>query len=184
MARVVVGSPPPRVWERVALGHEARGAVQAMAATARGRRSLRAVVATLGAHDVGRHEVGEIVERVLQALSSGRCRVHLPVRLRAAFDPSVSVEPPQPAVGPGPVTTAPPPDEPAPLEEHEDWIEIELVDEAQGLIGRRSLLLELADGSSRTAETDAFGVARITGLPPGPVTVTFLDVDERELIEG
>ncbi len=59
------------------------------------------------------------------------------------------------------------------------WIEIELIDEADGPIAGQLCRFTLPDGTTRTGQTNDEGVARLDGIMPGECQISFTELDQR-----
>jgi hypothetical protein len=66
------------------------------------------------------------------------------------------------------------------LLEFKDWIEIELKDENGNPVPNQRYVIELPDGSKKEGNLDENGHAKIEGIPPGAINVSYPDALENE----
>ena len=59
------------------------------------------------------------------------------------------------------------------------WVEIEVVDETGAPVAHQPYRIEAPDGEICEGWTDAKGVARIEGIPPGTCKITLTNLDEK-----
>jgi hypothetical protein len=65
-----------------------------------------------------------------------------------------------------------------------DWIEIEVRDKDDTLVGGVDYTIDLADGSRREGKLNSKGFARIESVPPGPYRATFPNLPDVAVSEG
>ncbi|GEM_PF-4425034 len=173
---------PGTHWEPVPTRQRRMLVLREMLRSPSGRTHLRAVASELAVmgESAGDCPDADLVDRLDRALGRGHGQL-LQRRLepralsQGLIDAGASGQLGAPNV---------PMAQPAPLVDNEDWIEIEILDDRQVPVVGTTLHFSLPDGSTRTATTDSFGLARVIGLPPGNCEVTFLELDDRELEAG
>ena len=60
-----------------------------------------------------------------------------------------------------------------------DWVEIEVVDETGAPVAYQPYRIEAPDGEICEGWTDANGIARLEGIPPGTCKITLTNLDEK-----